>query len=54
MHKRPGDQVNIETDMLGKYVRKALAGMGAGEDVSAAGRSKKDLSMGLLARQGFL
>ncbi len=54
MHKRPGDQVNIETDMLGKYVRKALAGMGAGKGASLADPATKDLSLGLLARQGFL
>ncbi len=54
IHKRPGDQVNIETDMLGKYVRKALAGMGAGQDLPAEGTAKKDLSLELLARQGFL
>ncbi len=54
MHKRPGDKVNIETDMLGKYVRKALAGMAAGQDLSAGSTGKKDLSLELLARQGFL
>ncbi len=54
MHKRPGDKVNIETDMLGKYVRKALTGMAPGQDLSTGSTEKKDLSLGLLARQGFL
>lgn len=29
--RRPGDKVNIETDLLGKYVEKLLAGRGAPE-----------------------
>lgn len=42
--KRPGDRVNIETDMIGKYVRKIVK-----SNVPA-----KDISMELLARNGFL
>ncbi|MBF0203734.1 MAG: riboflavin synthase [Desulfamplus sp.] len=63
--KDVGDEVNIETDMLGKYVRKFLQ---AGSDESATIFSrdikskdikskdvhKKDISMALLAKNGFL
>jgi len=44
--KNVGDKVNIETDMLGKYVQKFLS-RDSSED-------KKDISLGLLAEQGFL
>jgi riboflavin synthase len=50
--KKVGERVNIETDMLGKYVRKILTGTG---QVSPSGdRSSQDISMALLARNGFL
>jgi riboflavin synthase len=48
--KQAGDPVNIETDMIGKYVRKFLT-------QTTAGGPKKDgadISMALLARNGFL
>ena len=48
--KNLGDAVNIETDMLGKYVRKFLTG-GKG---SSAGEKTPGVDMGLLARNGFL
>jgi len=50
--KRIGDGVNIETDMIGKYVKKSL-----GERLSkndALSQGKKDISIDLLARNGFL
>ena len=50
--KRVGDEVNIETDMIGKYVKKILMGSVRKNDVLPNG--KKDISMGLLARNGFL
>lgn len=50
--KRAGDKVNIETDMLGKYVRKIL--MGGGHSKDADGRNNSDISMALLAKNGFL
>ncbi|WP_457552990.1 riboflavin synthase [Desulfobacula sp.] len=50
--KRAGDEVNIETDMIGKYVKKNLMGSVSKNDAFAKG--KKDISMGLLARNGFL
>lgn len=48
--KQVGDQVNIETDMLGKYVRKFLMG----RDGRTAGREGRGISMSLLAKNGFL
>lgn len=50
--KRVGDKVNIETDMIGKYVKKILMGSASKND--AAGSQKKDISIALLARNGFL
>ena len=50
--KRVGDEVNIETDMIGKYVKKILMGSISKND--ALPKGKKDISMGLLARNGFL
>jgi len=50
--KRVGDEVNIETDMIGKYVKKILKGSVSKND--ALPKGKKDISMGLLARNGFL
>jgi len=47
----PGDRVNLETDLLAKYVRRALAtGTGAAE---AAGEADRRL-MDALGRSGFL
>lgn len=43
--KRPGDRVNIETDILGKYVERLLAG---GQD------GKRGLTLELLAKNGFM
>ena len=48
--KQTGDKVNIETDMIGKYVRKFLtrnADAGTGEP-------RPGITMALLARNGFL
>ena len=50
--KRVGDKVNIETDMIGKYVKKMLKGSFSKNDALAKG--KKDITMELLARNGFL
>ena len=50
--KQVGDEVNIETDMLGKYVKKFLtAGRSSANSPDQAG---SDISMSLLARNGFL
>ena len=50
--KRVGDKVNIETDMIGKYVKKMLMGSFSKND--ALPKGQKDISMELLARNGFL
>ncbi len=51
-YKNVGDEVNIETDMLGKYVRQFLTkGGGSANDGSKTG---SDISMSLLAKNGFL
>ncbi len=50
--KRVGDKVNIETDMIGKYVKKILRGSFSKND--ALPKGQKDISMELLARNGFL
>jgi riboflavin synthase len=50
--KRAGDEVNIETDMIGKYVKKILMGSVSKND--ALPKGQKDISLGLLARNGFL
>jgi len=58
--KDVGDEVNIETDMLDKYVRKFLnvgseVGVGIFSNNTAAGVApKKEISMALLAKNGFL
>lgn len=48
--KQTGDWVNIETDMIGKYVRKFLT------QTTAGGPEKEstDITMALLAKNGFL
>ncbi len=54
--KKAGDKVNIETDMIGKYVKKILMGNVSKNDAIHAGISggKKDISLELLAKNGFL
>ena len=47
--KNVGDEVNIETDMLGKYVENFLNKKNTGSD-----NGHKDISLGLLAKKGFL
>jgi riboflavin synthase len=48
--KQTGDLVNIETDMIGKYVKKFLT-QTAG---AASGKESTGISMSLLAKNGFL
>ncbi len=48
--KKPGDRVNIETDIIGKYVEKFVAG-DAGEKT---GSTKSGIDMEMLAKTGFL
>jgi riboflavin synthase len=50
--KRAGDPINIETDILGKYVEKMLGGyVSGGADQSP---SRGGVSMDLLSRSGYL
>ncbi len=44
--KKPGDTVNLETDIIGRYIEKLI--MGKQEN------KKSDLSLGFLAEHGFL
>jgi riboflavin synthase len=48
--KQTGDFVNIETDMIGKYVRKFLTRTTA----NVPEKEHTDISMALLAKKGFL
>lgn len=45
-YRGPGDEVNIETDLIGKYVERLLAGRDSG--------GEKGVSLELLAKSGFL
>ncbi|MCG8632994.1 MAG: riboflavin synthase [Desulfobacterales bacterium] len=50
--KQVGDPVNIETDMLGKYVRKFLTT--GGKTANSPQQAGSDISISLLAKNGFL
>ena len=50
--KKQGDAVNIETDMIGKYVKKIMMGNQSKNDASYG--DGKGVSMELLAKNGFL
>ena len=61
LRKAAGDTVNLETDIVGKYVQKLLrlGNEGANEGVGAlncleGGASRDSVTMDLLARNGFL
>ncbi len=45
-YRKPGDEVNIETDILGKYVERLLTGQ--------VSNMKSGVTMELLAKNGFL
>ncbi len=51
--KEIGDRVNIETDMIGKYVRKFLSKDGLKEK-TGPGENQQGVSLALLAKNGFL
>ena len=50
--KQVGDKVNLETDMIGKYVKKMLGTSSSRNDAMPQGQ--KDISMELLGKKGFL
>jgi riboflavin synthase len=45
--RRPGDRINIETDIIGKYVERLLG-------ARSSGRADDDVTLELLAKSGFL
>ena len=51
--KKVGDLVNIETDMLGKYVKKFLSGQRSSAN-DAGAEDESDISISFLAQNGFL
>jgi riboflavin synthase len=50
--KKVGDKVNIETDMIGKYVERFILNPGPAE--GKAGNSDGGIDMALLAKSGFI
>jgi len=52
-YKKVGDEVNIETDMIGKYIKKILSKKSASKN-DALSEGTNGISMALLARNGFL
>lgn len=50
-NKTVGDEVNIETDMIGKYVEKFLSGRGR---ETAGENEKKSMNMDFLLKTGFI
>lgn len=51
--KKPGDSVNIECDVLGKYMERLLK-FGPAEPAAAQGKRQGGLSASFLADNGFL
>lgn len=47
LRKKPNDHVNLECDMIGKYVEKLVSYQGAKKE-------KKDISMDFLSQNGFM
>ncbi len=53
--RRAGDTVNIETDIIGKYVEKMLGGyISQGGDIPGYARRPEGVTMDLLARSGYV
>ncbi|MEZ4578665.1 MAG: hypothetical protein R2875_11825 [Desulfobacterales bacterium] len=50
--KNPGDRVNIETDMIGKYVEKFLTTPGKGPENQTG--TEKSVDMDFLLKTGFI
>ena len=50
--KRVGDSVNIETDMIGKYVERFM--LGRGHDDRTSEKPDNGVDMALLAKSGFI
>ena len=54
LHWRPGVAVNMETDLIGKYVRNLLRPWAAAASGDTAAPKATGLNMDFLLRQGFL
>lgn len=54
LHWRPGVTVNMETDLIGKYVRNLLRPWAAAASGDTAATKASGLNMDFLLRQGFL
>lgn len=50
LKKKPGDQVNLENDIVGKYVQRLLGGGNASD---SSQKSSSNLTMEFLAQHGF-
>lgn len=50
--RKGGDEVNLENDVIGKYVERLL-GLSRGEDLPGAGEKSGGLTMEFLAENGF-
>ncbi|MBR6218457.1 MAG: riboflavin synthase [Eubacterium sp.] len=53
-HKKEGSTVNLENDVVGKYVEKLLGGNAGGVRPMDSGKSSGKVSMDFLAENGFL
>jgi riboflavin synthase len=53
-HKQPGDLVNIEYDLLGKYIDRLLSFRGQEADGSPQGKTGGGMTMEFLAKNGFM
>lgn len=51
--KQPGDEVNIETDVVGKYIEKFITGNQAGSDNTQKTGQASSISKEFLAKSGF-
>ncbi|MDF2537196.1 MAG: ribE [Herbinix sp.] len=54
LHKKVGDVVNLECDILGKYVERLLSFGGLPMPVIGKGDEKPDIDMNFLLRHGFI
>lgn len=54
LEKREGAVVNLENDVIGKYVEQMMKYGGAGKNKSDASRQKSDITAELLAQNGFI
>ncbi len=50
LQRKPGDRVNLENDIIGKYVERLLGFGGKEQDM---GESQSDITMDFLAKHGF-